>query len=136
MLPGAVPNSFFTTLARVTMSPNAAASITIHFAGQTPAQAPFENLDLAFLSAGWQASGEPLTVEDGMHLIDVARVLTRVYDDLCKPHEYPGVFVYEIAEELGKHLGVNQEYDLASTERIAREWVIAQMNDTRERRVL
>lgn len=88
--------------------------------------AVFDPIDLAMLGAGWIQGGLPLTMEDAEYLSRVSVMLAVLHDDVC-PDGFPGVFAYDIAEELGKQLAFDQQYDIAIAERIARGWIVAEL---------
>ncbi len=90
----------------------------------------FDPIDLALLGAGWQSADVPLTIEAGSYLHDVARMLHRVYTELCEPDGYPGVFGYEISEPLGKWLAENEEPELREAEATVREWITTELERT------
>ncbi len=98
-----------------------------------PTQHPYDPIDLAMLGAGWVQGNQPLTLEDAEYLTHVAVMLHRLHDDVC-PEGFPGVFAYEISEELGKQLAHDQQYDLAVAERISRGWVVAELERQAGRR--
>jgi len=87
----------------------------------------FDPIDLALLGAGWHSASVPVTIEVGEFLTDVARMLHRLFDELCKPDGFPGVFGYEIAEPLGARLADEADPELATAEAIAREWITAEL---------
>ena len=90
----------------------------------------FDPIDLALLGAGWQSANEPLTIYNGGYLHEVARMLHRLFVELCESDGFPGVFGHEIAEPLGKRLAEEKEPPLGTAERIAREWITAELERT------
>lgn len=89
----------------------------------------FDPIDLALLAAGWQLADVPVTIEVGEFLTNVARMLHKLFEELCSPDGYPGVFGYEIAEPLGAWLAERPKNrcELADAERQAREMIQAEM---------
>ncbi|MDH0190257.1 hypothetical protein N7676_15795 [Stenotrophomonas sp. GD03993] len=86
----------------------------------------FDPVDLAMLSVGWTEANQALTCEDAEYLTEVAAMLWTLFFDVC-PDGYPGVYAYEISEELGRVLAQAAEQDLAAAERTARGWVVAEL---------
>ena len=86
----------------------------------------YDPIDLAMLGAGWVQGDQPLTMEDAEHMVRVATMLAVLHEEVC-PDGYPGVFAYDIAEELGKQLARDQQYDIKVAERIARGWIVAEL---------
>lgn len=86
----------------------------------------FDPVDLAMLSVGWTEANQALTYEDAEYLTEVAAMLWTLFFDVC-PDGYPGVYAYEISQELGRVLAQATEQDLAAAERTARGWVVAEL---------
>lgn len=69
----------------------------------------YDPVDLAMLACGWTQgaakynSGHLMTIARAMDLVDVAKMLDRLYAEAGG--EWPGVWAYEVAEPLGIWIG-------------------------------
>ncbi|WP_445392395.1 hypothetical protein ACUDTL_16925 [Stenotrophomonas pavanii] len=125
----AQPGAYHEELAATAMTPQQAEDFATAV-NRAITGTDFDPIDLALLGAGWHSANEPLTIDNGSYLHEVARMLHRLYVELCEPDGFPGVFGYEIAEPLGKWLAEHDEPPMADAERTAREWITAELERT------
>ncbi|MDZ7475719.1 hypothetical protein U5F73_12015 [Stenotrophomonas pavanii] len=98
----------------------------------------FDPIDLAQLASGWTwpepMSTAPLGIEDSEFLVEVARMLHRLWQEVGE--QWSGVWAYDIADPLGGWLsrnGINHETTdgVARAEQQARAWIAEGMGAAR-----
>lgn len=98
----------------------------------------FDPIDLAQLASGWTwpepMSTAPLGIEDSEFLVEVARMLHRLWQEVGE--QWSGVWAYDIADPLGGWLsrnGINHETadGVARAEQQARAWIAEGMGAAR-----
>lgn len=87
----------------------------------------FDPIDLALLAAGWQGTHTPLSIEDADALVAVAKMLHRLFGEVCDEDGWHGVWGYDIAEPLGAQLADRGDWDMKTAEQLARSLVSAEL---------
>ncbi|WP_336340889.1 hypothetical protein [Stenotrophomonas muris] len=133
----AQPGRYHEQLAATAMTPQQAEEFAT-VVNRAIRDTDFDPIDLAQLASGWTwpepMSTAPLGIEDSQFLVEVARMLHRLWQEVGE--QWSGVWAYDIADPLGGWLsrnGINHETadGVARAEQQARAWIAEGMGAAR-----
>jgi hypothetical protein len=132
----AQPGRYHEQLAATAMTPQQAEEFAT-VVNRAIRDTDFDPIDLAQLASGWTwpepMSTAPLGIEDSEFLVEVARMLHRLWQEVGE--QWSGVWAYDIADPLGGWLsrnGINHETadGVARAEQQARAWIAEGIEDS------